>query len=122
MITDQQPTKVGQRVADIFADTRGTITYLNENNEAHVDWDEKPVGDEDEVFPLDALRVVQQIQIDADWYEDPALHPIVEVSYTPEDGVTNYVVNTPTIGQHTLRGIDQIRLYLLGYHLTPNKR
>ena len=123
-VLDQQPTKVGQRVQEIFSDTRGWVIDLGERNGekvAQVNWDE-PNDLDDDVFPVEALRVVQVIQIDADHYEDPALHPAVEVSYTPEDGVTNYVVNVPNLGQHTLRGRDQVQLWLLGYHLTPNRR
>lgn len=119
-VLDQQPTKIGQRVEEIFSNTRGWVRDLGERDGekvAQVEWDE-PNDLDGDVFPVVALRVVQVIQVDADWYEDPAMHPIVEVSYTPAGGETNYVVK----GGHTLRGIDQIRLYLLGYHLTPNRR
>lgn len=119
-VTDQLPSKVGQRVQDVFTDSRGWVRELGDRNGtkvAVVAWDapELELGEDDSVFPVDALRVVKVIVIDADHYQDPAMHPAVEVSYTPEGGVTNYVVNTKSIGQHTLRGIDQVRLWLLGY-------
>lgn len=120
MIIDELPSKVGQRVVDVFIGSRGWVRELGDRNGtkvAVVAWDapEPSVGEDDSVFPVDALRVVKHISIDLDHYQDPAMHPAVEVSYTPEDGITNYVVNTKTIGQHTLRGIDQVRLWLLGY-------
>lgn len=123
-VTDKLPTKVGQRVQEIFTDSRGWVMELGEDRDgrkvAVVEWDapEPNLGEDDSKFPVDALRVVEVIVIDADHYDDPAMHPVVEVSYTPEDKITNYVVNVPTLGQHTLRGIDQVRLWLLGYSRT----
>lgn len=114
MVLDQTPNRVGQRVQEVFSDTRGWVISLDENS-AKVDWDE-PNDLDGDVFPIDALRVVEVIRIDADHFEDPAMHPLVEVSYTPEDGITNFVVNTPTLGQRTIRGVDQMQAYLIGYH------
>lgn len=116
-VTDQQPTKVGQRVQEIFADSRGWVVELGRHEGqdcAVVEWDnpEPDLGADDSVFPLDALRVVEVICLDADHFEDPAMHPQVEVSYTPEDGTTNYVLKDG----YTLRGTDAMRRWLLEYH------
>lgn len=93
-VTDNLPTKVGQRVQDIFTDSRGWVTYLNENGEALVDWDEKPVGDEDAVFPLDALRVVEIIRVDMDHFADPGRSPLVEqVSHPEGTGVDQFNID-----------------------------
>lgn len=119
-VTDKQPTKVGQRVQEVFSNSRGWVvgqTIVDGEPMSEVEWDE-PNDLDGDLFPDDALRVVEVIVIDADHFEDPAMHPAVEVSYTPEDKVTNFVVNVPTLGQHTLRGIDQVRLWLLGYSRT----
>lgn len=81
-VTDKQPTKVGQRVQEIFTNSRGWIIELGWHggeDVAIVDWDEKPVGDGDELFPLDALRVVQVIRMDLDWYNDPGCSPFIEM-------------------------------------------
>lgn len=122
-VLDKQPSKVGQRVQEVFTDSRGWVVELGRQGSVEVaviDWDNPADlnGDDDKVFPLDALRVVEVICIDADHYEDPAMHPAVEVSYRPAGGETNYVVNVPKLGQHTLRGTDQIRAWLLGYSKT----
>lgn len=114
MVLDQMPSRVGQRVQEVFSDTRGWVVDLG-GDRAKVEWDEPNDLDED-VFPIDALRVVEVIRIDADHFEDPAMHPLVEVSYTPEDGITNFVVNTPTLGQRTIRDVNEMRAYLIGYH------
>lgn len=111
-VTDNQPTKVGQRVQEIFSNSRGWVTYINDNAEVHVDWDEKPVGNEDEVFPADALRVVEVIRIDADLFEDPSGHPLVEQTTTGTEHGTVYRLTTGEV----LKGRDQMRAYLLGYH------
>lgn len=112
-VTEKQPTEVGQRVQEIFTDSRGWVVDIS-TDRAKVKWDnpEPELGTDDDVFPLDALRVVEVIRLDADHFEDPAMHPAVELSYTPEDGVTNYVLKDG----YTLRGIDAMRLWLLGYH------
>lgn len=114
MVLDQMPSRVGQRVQEVFSDTRGWIVHLDEGL-ARVEWDE-PNDLDGDVFPIDALRVVEVIRIDADHYEDPAMHPLVEVSYIPEDGITNFVVNMPTLGQRTIRDVNEMRAYLIGYH------
>lgn len=113
-VTDEQPTKVGQRVQEIFSDSRGWVVGLNFRTDeptAIVDWDEPTdLGDDDRVFPIDALRVVKVIQIDADHYKDPATHPMVEESRTEGD-LTVYRLKSGTV----IKGRDQMRLYLLGY-------
>lgn len=119
-VLDKQPTKPGQRVQETFSDTRGWLVALvtvDGEQMAEVDWD-TPNEHDGDLFPVEALRVVEVIAIDVDHYEDPAMHPMVEVSYTPEGGDTNFVVNVPKLGQHTLKGVDQMRLWLLGFHRT----
>jgi hypothetical protein len=113
-VTDQQPTEVGQRVQEIFTDSRGWVTYLNENGEVTVDWDEKPVGREDEVFPVDALRVVEVIRLDVDRFADPGRSPLVEEVTHPE-GPDDAFATTRyrfTDGEVAV-GIDAARYFLL---------
>lgn len=81
-VTDNRPTKVGQRVQEIYSDTRGWVIELGRHggeDMAIVDWDDKPVGSEDELFPLDALRVVEVIRCDLDQFTDPGISPLVEM-------------------------------------------
>lgn len=84
-VTDRKPTNVGQRVAETYSGSRGWITGFA-GDDAHVVWDEPdPIGTEDtRLFPIDDLRVVEVIVMDADHYADPALHPLVEESRTGE--------------------------------------
>ena len=113
-VTQEQPTKIGQRVQEIYTDSRGWVTDLGVHcgvPSAVVDWDDKPVGDEDKVFPVDALRVVKVVQMDLDHYQDPSLHPKVESSNVI-DGVTTYNIK----GGLTLKGIEMMRVWLIGYH------
>jgi hypothetical protein len=113
-VTEQQPTEVGQRVQEIFADTRGLVVELGERDGekvAVVKWDEPNEHDED-VFPVDALRVVKAIQLDLDLYEDPATHPMVEYSYCGAGRRTHYVLK----GGEVIKGRDLMRAWLLGYH------
>lgn len=86
-VTDNQPTKVGQRVQDIFANTRGWVIELGRHEGvdcAVVDWDEKREDLDDSVFPLDALRVVEVIRLDVDHFADPGRSPLVEEVKNPE--------------------------------------
>lgn len=81
-VTDNLPTKVGQRVQEVFNNSRGWIIELGRHqgeDVAIVDWDEKPVGDEDELFPLEAMRVVEVIRVDVDHYADPGRSPLVQM-------------------------------------------
>lgn len=113
-VTNEHPTRVGQRVQDIYDDTRGWVVELGEHEGekvAVVDWDEKPVGDEDAVFPVTSLLVVRVIRIDADHWDDPATHPQVESAHTGT-GEPVYLLKTGSI----LKGRDQMRAWLLGYH------
>lgn len=114
-VTKQHPNRVGQRVQDVYADSRGWVVELGEREGekvAVVDWDEKPVGDEDAVFPIVSLLVVEVIRIDADLWEDPATHPLVEQTTTGTEHGTVYRLK----GGQVLRGTDQMRAYMLGYH------
>lgn len=87
-VTDNQPTKVGQRVQEVFSDSRGWVVGINIRTgepTAIVDWDEPTdLGDDDRVFPLDALRVVEVIRVDVDHFADPGRSPLVEEVYHPE--------------------------------------
>lgn len=84
-VTNEFPTKVGQRVQEIYTDSRGWVVDLGKRHgvmSAKVDWDDKPadnLGDDDAVFPVEALRVVECIKLDADWYIDPGKSPFVEM-------------------------------------------
>ncbi|QJD54023.1 hypothetical protein SEA_GALACTICA_76 [Streptomyces phage Galactica] len=110
-VTDQQPTRVGQRVQEIFSDSRGWVTYLNENGEASIDWDEPSEHDGD-VFPISALRVVEVIRIDADLYEDPSTWFFIEqISNGTEHGPVYTLRNGVK-----LRGVEQLRQFMLGFH------
>lgn len=112
-VTDETPTRVGQRVEEIFSNTRGWVVDIS-TDRAAVDWDHKPEGladEDDKIFPVDALRVVKHIAIDLDLYKDPSLHPEVESSRTEGD-VTIYIIR----GNLKIRGIEMMRLWLLGYH------
>lgn len=116
VIKDQQPTRVGQRVQDVFTDSRGWVRELGDREGvkvAVVAWDapELELGEDDSVFPLDALRVVKVIQIDLDLYEDPTLHPAVEQATTGTEYGTVYRLKDGTV----IKGIDLMRLWLLGY-------
>lgn len=117
MIIDEIPTKVGQRVVDVFVETRGWVRELGERNGtkvAVVAWDnpEPSIGEDDSVFPVDALRVVKHISIDLDMFQDPSLHPAVEQTTTGTEYGTVYRLKDGTV----LKGIDQMRTWLLGYH------
>ncbi|QNJ57681.1 hypothetical protein SEA_KEANU_76 [Streptomyces phage Keanu] len=116
MVIDELPSKVGQRVQDVFVGTRGWVQELGERNGtkvAVVAWDEPEpsVGEDDSVFPVDALRVVKRIAIDLDRYRDPALHPEVEESRTEGD-LTIYRLKDGTV----IKGTDLMRTWMLGYH------
>lgn len=110
------PTKIGQRVQDIYADTRGWVVEVGERQGgekvAVIDWDDKPVGSEDAVFPVEALHVVEVVRIDADMFEDPSLSPLVEHTTTGTEHGTVYKLKSGTV----LKGIEQMRLYMLGYY------
>lgn len=113
-VTQEQPTKIGQRVQEIYTDSRGRVTDLGVHGgvpSAVIDWDDKPVGDEDEIFPVDALRVVKVIRCDADWYIDPAASPHIEMvtdaDMGPEQAKYHWVGGGASIG------IDNARISLL---------
>lgn len=119
VIKDQLPSKVGQRVQDVFTDSRGWVRELGDRNGtkvAVVAWDapELLLGEDDSVFPLDALRVVKVIQIDLDLWQDPSLHPAVEQTATGTEHGTVYRLKDG----HVIKGIDLMRTWLLGYHET----
>lgn len=120
-VTDEKPTKVGQRVQEIFSDSRGWVVGINLRTDeptAVVEWDEPTeLGDDDRVFPLDALRVVRVIRLDVDHFEDPATHPAIEYSYVGTGRRTRYVTRTGTV----LMGRDAARLWLMGYQSTPTE-
>lgn len=85
-VTDNHPTKVGQRVQEIFTDTRGWVVDIS-TDRAKVDWDIKPDGvaeEDDAVFPLTALRVVEVIRLDVDHYADPSRSLLVQQVSHPE--------------------------------------
>ncbi len=114
MVTDQQPTKVGQRVQEVFSDTRGWVTKLWTNEDgvpvADVEWDEPSDLDEDG-FPIEALRVVEVIRIDADIFQDPSLWDQVEQTTTgTEHGIVYKLKNGMRF-----KGIDHVRSFMLGY-------
>lgn len=116
VIKDELPSREGQRVQDVFTDSRGWVRELGERNGtkvARVAWDapELALGEDDSVFPIDALRVVKTIQIDLDLYTDPSLHPAVEESRT-EGYLTIYRLKEG----HVIKGTELMRLWLLGYH------
>lgn len=116
-VTQDLPTKVGQRVQDVFTDSRGWVRELGDRNGtkvAVVAWDapELELGEDDTVFPVDALRVVKHISIDADHFMDPSLHPVVEQVTTGTEHGSVYKLKTGEV----MKGIDQMRSYLLGYH------
>jgi hypothetical protein len=88
-VTDNLPTKVGQRVQDVFTDSRGWVRELGERigvKVALVAWDapELSLGEDDSVFPVDALRVVEVIQLDVDHFADPGRSPLVQQITHPE--------------------------------------
>jgi len=88
-VTDNHPTKVGQRVQEIFTDTRGWVRELGRHrgeDVAVVDWDQpvSELGEDDDVFPLTSLRVVEVIKLDVDHFADPSRSPLVEEVYNPE--------------------------------------
>lgn len=113
-VTDNHPTKVGQRVQEVFTDSRGWVTYINDNAEVHVDWDEKPVGNEDEVFPADALRVVEVIRVDVDHFADPGRSPLVEEVYHPEGPDDTFVTTRYRFKDGEVAiGLEAARYYLL---------
>lgn len=116
-VTKIRPTRVGQRVQDVFTDSRGWVRELGERNGtkvAVVAWDapELELGEDDTVFPIDALLVVKVIQIDADLYEDPSGHPLVEQVTTGTEHGSVYKLKTGEV----LKGTGQMRAYLIGYH------
>lgn len=113
-VTDQQPTKVGQRVQEGYTDSRGWVVELGKTGGidcAVVEWDSKPVGDEDAVWPIDELRVVEVIRIDADVYMDPSTWSEVEQTTTGTEHGTVYKLKNGMV----FKGIDPMRAFLLGF-------
>lgn len=113
-VTDNRPTKIGQRVQEVFADSRGWVVGLNfrtDEPSALVDWDDKPVDDEDRVFPLDALRVVEVIRLDADHYAYPGHSPLVQLVSQAGEGVEN--ARYTFVNGAVAKGIDAARIELL---------
>ena len=116
-VTDKLPTKVGQRVQDMFVDTRGWIRELGERNGlkvAVVAWDNPAGGavdEDDSVFPVDALRVVTTIVVDSDVYLDPSTWSEVEQTTTGTEHGTVYRLKSGTV----IKGEEQMRAFLLGF-------
>lgn len=110
-VTDQQPTRVGQRVQEVFSDTRGWVIALVGGNMAEVEWDDPSEHDGD-MFPVDALRVVETIRIDADLYEDPSTWFFIEqISNGTEHGPVYTLRNGVK-----LKGVEQLRQFMLGFY------
>ena len=88
-VTGEQPTRIGQRVQEIFTNSRGWVRELGHRHNVEVaviEWDDKQptLGDDDRVFPLDALQVVQVISVDWDRWVDPGLSPLVSQVTHPD--------------------------------------
>jgi hypothetical protein len=117
-VTDQLPSKVGQRVQEIFTDSRGWVMELGEDRDgrkvAVIEWDapEPNLGEDDSKFPVDALRVVEMIRIDADVFEDPSKWDEVEQTTTGTEYGTVFKLKNGMV----FKGIDTMRLFMLGYH------
>ena len=116
VVKDQLPTRVGQRVQDVFTDSRGWVRELGwreTTQVAVVAWDapELELGEDDTVFPLDALRVVEVIVIDADVYADPSIWSEVEQTTTGTEHGTVYRLK----GGHVIKGIGEMRAFMIGF-------
>lgn len=117
-VTDNQPTKVGQRVQEIFTDSRGWVVELGEQQGekvAVVDWDVKSsVDEEDRVFPIEALRVIEVIRVDVDHFADPGRSPLVEEVYHPEGQDDTFATTRYRFKDGEVAvGLDAARYYLL---------
>lgn len=118
-VTMEHPTRTGQRVQEIFTDSRGRIVSLTiRNNEACalVDWDQPfpEAGADDCVFPLSTLWVVQEVRLDWDHYIDPGKSPMVTVD-DPHNDRRRAVYTFPN--GNAVKGISAARVELVKHSI-----